>query len=280
MSRRGHRNWPRPLAASYVIRAAQPANLLLLPLLACQGAWVKRNVPRLAAASCEEGQLGGAGPAIRMALAGDSMAAGVGVEHNDDGLAGQLAAVVAGVSGRPVSWKVTARPGATAAYTTSTLVPQVTQWSPDIVAVAVGVNDVLRLRSFRAWRRDVTLLICALRRDLGRGVPLVLIGVPPVRYFKALPQPLRSVLGSRALVMDRTLGAVASRLGAVYVAVPTAVLRENPEQFFARDRLHPSALGYTELGQCVGPVIASQLSSEPLSPSAANPGGTQRDDHQ
>ena len=100
-----------------------------------------------------------------MALVGDSMAAGVGVADNDDGLAGQLAAVLARMSDRPISWKVIAQSGATARYATSNLVPQVRQWSPDIVAVAVGVNDVLRLRSFGGWQQDITVLVSALRRD-------------------------------------------------------------------------------------------------------------------
>ena len=79
--------------------------------------------------------------------------------------------------------------------------------------------------------------------------------MPPIRHFKALPQPLRAVLGMRALAMDRTLGVVAERLGVAHAALPTEALRKDPEQFFARDRLHPSALGYSELGRCVGPVM-------------------------
>jgi lysophospholipase L1-like esterase len=247
------------------MRMAQPVNLPLLPILVYQGSRVKKNVLRLPAADGDEGRADGTGTEVRLLLMGDSMAAGVGVEHNEDGFAGQLATAFAAESGRPVSWRVIARRGVTAQYVKEYFIHRMkdplNQWYPDVVVISIGLNELLRFRSFAGWQRDIQILIRDVRHQLGDGVPLLFAGMPPVGHFPVLPRPLRTVLGMRAKVMDKILSKVAAKSGAIHVPLPAEVLRESPGEFFARDRVHPSSRGYQELGRRMSPVVLAQLGS-------------------
>jgi lysophospholipase L1-like esterase len=250
------------------MRIAQPANLLLLPVLAYHGRQVKRDTPRLPEAEGDEGIVSGRGHALRLLVMGDSMAAGVGVDHNDDALAGRLATSLASDTGRRVSWRVIARGGATARYASWNFTHRIhdpfTQWRPDIVVISIGINDLLRFRRLAEWERDIGLLVSDLYSRLGHGMPLVFTGLPPIAHFPALPRPLRTVLAVRARVMERSLRKVAERTGAVHVPMPVHLMKNQPAAFFARDRFHPSTRGYQELGRHLAPVVTRQLA--PSSP--------------
>jgi lysophospholipase L1-like esterase len=94
-------------------RAMQPLAYALAPVLIYQGMGLRRRIPRLAEAADPAGIAAGAAPAVRLAVLGDSTAAGVGAARHQDALAGFLAAAVAGRTGRQVSWRAVARSGAT-----------------------------------------------------------------------------------------------------------------------------------------------------------------------
>ncbi len=248
----------------FVIRLAQPASLLLLPVLAHQGRRVKREVPRLPDADGKEGRVQGRAPEeMRLLVTGDSVAAGVGVDHNDDALAGHLAAFLASCTGRSVSWRVIARGGATARYVTrnftSRMLDPLTQWRPDAVVISVGLNDLLRFRRLTGWKHDIERLTADIHHRLGPATPVVFSGLPPVGHFPALPRPLRTVLASRARVMDRTLERVAERMGATHLTMPVHLMQDETASFFALDRFHPSARGYRELGRHFAQAITTTL---------------------
>ena len=85
------------------------ARIALGPLLLAQGAWVRRVTPRLPEAAGPRSVCTGAGPALSLLVTGDSSAAGVGVDTQEEALAGQLAARLA--AARRVRWTVLARTG-------------------------------------------------------------------------------------------------------------------------------------------------------------------------
>lgn len=62
----------------------------LLPSLLWQGYQVKKNTPRLAEASGERKGLIGQGQTLSILILGDSAAAGVGVQKQEDALLGAL----------------------------------------------------------------------------------------------------------------------------------------------------------------------------------------------
>ncbi len=231
-------------------RMLQPAGYLLAPVLIYQGGRLRRTIPRLPEAADPDGTAGGRAPAIRLAVFGDSTAAGVGAERHQDALAGLLGAAVAAETGRQVSWRAVARSGATS-RTARDLVPGlVTQdWRPDVIVLLIGVNDLKNLRRLREWDRDVPALLAAIGKTTG-GCPVIVSGMAPVSRFPALPQPMRAVLALRAKAMDQVLRRVA---GQRYVPVTSQMIRSG---FFAEDGFHPSSTGYRGwAAELAGPVV-------------------------
>jgi lysophospholipase L1-like esterase len=219
-------------------RATQPLAWLLAPVLSYQGNGLRRRIPRLPEAAGPAGTVPGASPPVRLAVFGDSTAAGVGAKRHRDALAGRLAVAVAQQTGRAVSWRAVARSGATS-RTVRELVPHLAggDWRPDVVVVLIGVNDLKNLRPLRQWDQDVVALLTAIGETTG-GVPVIVSGMAPVSRFPALPQPTRAVMALRARAMDHTLRGAA---GDGYMPVNTQMIGSG---FFAEDGFHPSSQGY------------------------------------
>lgn len=225
------------------VRASRPLAYALAPVLITQGVRVRRRTPVLPEAGGDRHGVEGAGDrdALAVLLIGESTAAGVGVPAQSDGLARALAARLAQRGGRPVSWRVAARTGSNARQALTGLLPQVSGDSYDVVVVALGVNDVLEMRSARAWQRDVAALVDALRQRLRPGGRIMLAGVPDLAGFPSLPQPTRAVLAMHARHLDLRLGRVAAAAPST-VHVPSP--RIDSPDLYAEDGFHPSAAGY------------------------------------
>lgn len=248
------------VAVALVYRLVLPVVFVLAPVLAWQGIKVKTRVPRFPEAAEPEGFAPGeVSPPLRVTLLGESTAAGVGVERHRDGLAGHLAAAVAGLTGREVRWRVVARPGATARAALREFVPRLREggWSPDVVVVTLGVNDLLRIRRPRIFQRDMHRLVRGIHQELG-PVSVVLTGLPPMRRLVILPQPLRAVIALRARALDHGVRAVAARVpGVRYVPIESSAWPPGGEEwFFAADRFHPSSEGYRTWAEVVADDVA------------------------
>jgi lysophospholipase L1-like esterase len=225
------------------VRASRPLAFAIAPILLAQGVRVRRRTPVLPEAGGERNGIEGesTGEPLSVLVLGESTAAGVGVPSQTDGLAPALAAGLARHHDRPVTWRVTAHTGFSARKTLARLVPQLPDETYDVVAVVLGVNDVLEMRSARAWQHDVTALLAALRPYLRAGGRIVLAGVPDVAGFPTLPQPTRAVLALHARHLDRRLARAAeSAPSAVHVRSP----RIDEPGLYAEDGFHPSAAGY------------------------------------
>ncbi len=80
--------------------------LVLSPVLARQGRRVRQRTPLLPEAAGERGGEAGAdldGQPLRLLVVGESTAAGVGVAHQDEGLAHRFATELAERRGAPVA---------------------------------------------------------------------------------------------------------------------------------------------------------------------------------
>lgn len=233
-------------------RWLQPANLLVMPVLAKQGKQLRASMPRLPEAEGAAGTVGQGGEPFELLVFGDSLAAGVGVAHNEDALTGHLAASLASATGRPVSWRVVARAGATASSLArkdlGRLADVATRCPPDLVVVLVGMNDLMRYRDLRRWRHDVRVLLRDVRAEVGDQAAIMAAGIPPVGQFPTLPQPFRAVFGRRAKVMDGILADVCASLDATHVRLHLEKIASG-STFFASDRFHPSADGYRQLAE-------------------------------
>ncbi|MEU4426952.1 SGNH/GDSL hydrolase family protein [Actinoplanes sp. NPDC024001] len=221
------------------------------------------RIPRVEPAGGDVfGETPGPGPALRLAILGDSSAAGFGAPDHASALAGQMASALAALTGRAVSWRVSARGGATARTAPLSLLPGLTDpagdWRPEVVLVVVGVNDTTRLRRPAVFRRDVARLITAIRAHLGEPVPILLAGLPPVHRFPALPAPLRFVLGSHARRLDGRLGALAQQLPATH-HLPVGQLPMDRPGLFAPDGFHPAPPAYRVWGRLLAAQAADLL---------------------
>ncbi|HEX6368098.1 MAG TPA: SGNH/GDSL hydrolase family protein [Longimicrobium sp.] len=256
-----------------MLRAASMLSVgVLAPVLVAQGRRVRRTTPRLPEApGPRAGEVAGAGTAVDLLVLGESPAAGVGAADHQEALAGQVARMLAAETGRPVRWRVLARNGVTAAAARDELLAPASGVVADVVVVALGVNDTLRLHSPGRWTSDLRALIGLLRERCG-PVPVVLASVPPMGVFPALPQPLRGVLGLRAAVLDRAAARMAGEMDAVR-HVPVPMPPGAVDDFFCADRFHPSPYGYALWGTALGRAAAAAL-GQPFTPRRPAPDPT------
>ena len=243
------------------LRVAAHAGLLLAPVLAWQGARVRRTVPPLPDASGPtHGECGDGGDAIDLLVIGESTAAGMGAPTHDVALAGCIARALAHHAGRAVRWRVLARSGATARAARDLVDGAHPPPRADVAVVALGVNDVLAIpRGDGAWARDLESLVTALRARCGAELPVVLAAVPPLGCFPALRHPLRWALGARARLFDAAAARLAARLPGV-VHAPASTLEAVADRgLFAADGFHPSPAGYRVWGESLGVVAATMV---------------------
>ncbi|MBS2964403.1 SGNH/GDSL hydrolase family protein [Actinocrinis puniceicyclus] len=224
-------------------------NPLLLPVIAAQGIWVRRRTEVLPhAAGPTTGTVGDQrdGRPLRIAVLGESTAAGCGVDTHDEGFTGSLARELSERSGRPVAWEVVGQYGATGRRVRHRLLPRL-GGDFDLAVLLAGANDVLARRAPREWRED----LCAIVDDLAvRCGQVVVVGLPPFAVFPSLPGTLRAYLAARAAVLDGVSRQVcAQRPRATFLTSTDAMAVA--ADFFARDGFHPSAYGYQRWAQMV-----------------------------
>jgi lysophospholipase L1-like esterase len=219
---------------------AQRALLLsLAPVLLAQGKYARAVTPRLREPPGEREGCAGSGPLLRLLIAGDSAAAGVGVEHQQTALSGQLAAALAPYFG--LHWRLIAQTG----YTTRDLLLRLAQEPAqtfDVAVLSLGVNDVTGAVRAGAWLARQRQLVRLLQQRFGvRRV--VLSSVPPMHQLRALPQPLRAVLGARARRFNAGLaGAVQSWRDCALLPMALPLDAEA----LASDGFHPGRATYRE----------------------------------
>ncbi|MGY2701928.1 MULTISPECIES: SGNH/GDSL hydrolase family protein [unclassified Nocardioides] len=198
------------------------------------------------------------GPAIKVALLGDSSAAGYGVDRVEQTTGALLASGVSERAGRRVYLREVAVVGAMSSDLSSQI-DKVLPTEPDVAVVLVGANDVTH-----------TVLPSASVRHLSEGVQrlqdagvAVLVGTcPDLGTVKPIAPPLKQVARawSRRLAAAQTIAVVeqggrtvslGSILGPEFAAAP-AVL-------FGPDQFHPSVDGYRSLVQVLLPSTLAAL---------------------
>ena len=184
---------------------------------------------------------------------------GVGVRSYDETLAAHIAAIYSERARSVVHWSAVGQSGATVAELSALLARQPQDsLKADIVVMAIGVNDVLRLRSPWQWRRSLRTLIDLLQ--VSTGCQLMLLSpIPPLWKFAMLPVPLRQVLGAQALVLDCVSQVVVARDSRVrHLRIPLL----DQTTMLCEDRFHPSSCGYREWARHVA--LAMPTSEHPL----------------
>ncbi|HET7683401.1 MAG TPA: SGNH/GDSL hydrolase family protein [Marmoricola sp.] len=210
------------------------------------------------------------GPAITIALLGDSSAAGYGVETVDQTPGVQLASGVVEAADRRVYLRSFAFVGAQS----SDLDGQISAalpMEPDVAVILIGANDVTH--TVRP-SQSVRLLEQGVRRLRAAGVEVVVGTCPDLGTVEPIAPPLRQVARawSRRLAAAQTICVVEA--GGRTVSLGSILGPEfaaSPALFFGPDRFHPSAAGYTSLASVLLPSVLAAvgvLTPEEMAPQA------------
>lgn len=202
------------------------------------------------------------GPAIRIAMLGDSTAAGYGVKEVEETPGAVLGAGIAQRADRRVYLREFAQVGAQSSQLADQ-VGRALRMEPDVAVIWVGANDVthgvMPSQSVRWLGEAVKTLTEA-------GVRVVVGTCPDLGTIRPIPQPLRQVARSwsRRLAAAQTIAVIeaggrtvslGSILGPEFDAAPTV--------FFGPDRFHPSAAGYSAAAHSVMPSVLAALGLGP-----------------
>jgi lysophospholipase L1-like esterase len=202
------------------------------------------------------------GPAIRVALLGDSSAAGYGVERVEETPGALLASGISEHAGRRVYLREYAVVGAES----SGLAAQIDRAlpiEPDVAMILIGANDVTHTVM---PSQSVRHLSEGVRRLREAGVEVVVGTCPDLGTVKPIAPPLKQVARawSRRLAAAQTIAVIkeggrtvslGSILGPEFAAAPALL--------FGPDQFHPSAEGYRA---CANLLIPSLLAALDLAP--------------
>lgn len=186
------------------------------------------------------------GPALKVALLGDSSAAGYGVERVEETPGALLASGVAEHADRRVYLRDFAVVGAKS----SDLADQIDRAlpiEPDVAIILIGANDVTHVVPPSVSVRNLSEGVRRLREA---GVAVVVGTCPDLGTIRPIPPPLKQVARSwsRRLAAAQTIAVIeeggrtvslGSVLGPEFLAAPALL--------FGPDQFHPSAEGYRSL---------------------------------
>ena len=238
------------------MRLSGPLAYGLLPILAAQALYVIARAERLPEAEGPRAGTIGNGPDLRLLILGDSSAAGVGVSHQDDALAGHLTRQL--TPSYKVNWRLIARSGITTSGALD-LAREASTEHFDIAITALGVNDATRLRAPEAFIADQARLGALLRTRFGVR-HIIRSAVPPLGQFRFLPQPLRREIGACASALDLSLQTLCERESDTSHLPFDAPLRPD---MLASDGFHPGAPIYAEWGRRLAEIVRYKAKSFP-----------------
>ena len=228
--------------------------LVLTPLLVAQALRTRARLPRLPEAEGERQGTVGDGPPLRLLIAGDSSAAGVGVVTQREALAGQLSTQLAEAAGTRVQWRLIAKTGLNTAQTLHLLQREPAQHF-DVAVIVTGVNDIIdQVPSHQALSAREALANW-LRNAWGLH-HVVFAPLPPVHELPGLPQPLRWVSGTDARRHDRALARwAATRSDVSRVEMDLRLNRG----VLAVDGFHPGEPVYRQTAAAIARHIAQRV---------------------
>lgn len=202
------------------------------------------------------------GPALKIALLGDSSAAGYGVDTVEETPGAFLASGVAEAADRRVYLSSVAKVGAQ----TKDLAGQIDRvlpMEPHLAVIFIGANDVTHAVPVKTSQR---LLRAAVTRLQSRGVQVVVGTCPDLGTIEPLAPPLKQIARawSRRLAAAQATVVVESDARAVALG---SVLAEEFSSFaellFGPDQFHPSAAGYARMSAAVLPTVVATLGFAP-----------------
>jgi lysophospholipase L1-like esterase len=202
---------------------------------------------------------------IRVAVLGDSSAAGYGVALPRETVGALIAAGLAEELRRPVDLRCFAVVGAESVH----LGPQVQRAlaeRPDVAVICVGGNDVThRVRVPFAVRH----LVEAVRALRAAGAEVIVGTCPDLGTIRPIQPPLRWLARhwSRQLAAAQTIAVVEAGGRTVsFRDLLGPAFEADPDRMFSSDRFHPSAEGYAAAAAALLPTVVAALAAPAAEP--------------
>ena len=268
--------------------ASVARDVLLAPIYLYQGRKIKRDTVRLPEPNGErhgQVQLNDAIESPRDAhkrtlnlmVVGDSAAAGVGSETQQEALVGNLIPVLTQQSAIQnqfdiLNWSLQATTGHTSFDILRRLYVLPAPSQPvDVMVLSVGVNDTTSKVSVDKWQQQIESIIAIAQRKFGVR-ELIFLSLPPMAQMPAIPAPLSNFVGAKASILDNTLQQVCAAHDSVtYMATdfPRMIAEHSNgtpidiKVMFASDGFHPSSLMYGYWAQQLSELIIQLLNPSP-----------------
>lgn len=196
-------------------------------------------------------------PPIRLAVLGDSTAAGYGVHRDRETPAALIAIGISDAARRPVHVTNVAVVGAMSRQLHAQ-VDAIGRTHPELAVILIGANDVThRIKPAESVRH----LEHAVRRLRQLGAEVVVATCPDLGTIRPLAQPLRSYARrlSRMLAAAQTIAVVGAGGRTVSLGDLLGPLFASRLDLFADDQFHPSAAGYAEAAKALLPSCLDAL---------------------
>ncbi|WP_139977942.1 SGNH/GDSL hydrolase family protein [Nocardioides litoris] len=202
------------------------------------------------------------GPAVKIALFGDSSAAGYGVDLVEETPGALLASGVAAQGDRRVYLREFCKVGAISADLGGQI-DRALPIEPHLAVILIGANDVTHVQM---PSESVRHLSEGVRRLRAAGVDVVVGTCPDLGTIKPIAPPLKQVVRawSRRLAAAQTIAVIAE--GGRTVSLGSILGPEfsaTPALLFGPDQFHPSAEGYRALVRILLPSTLAALGLAP-----------------
>ena len=259
-------------------------DVLFAPVYLYQGRKIKRDTVRLPEPNGERHgfvqlRKGNSEPSaqpkqtLNLLIVGDSAAAGVGSETQQEALVGKLIPILqkqATINEQfaVLNWSLQATTGHTSFDILRRLYIMPTPSEPiDIMVLSVGVNDTTSSVSVERWHQQIKDIITIAQRKFGVR-ELVFLSLPPMAQMPAIPAPLNNFVGAKASILDGILQQTCLTYDNVtYMATdfPRMIAEHSNgtpidiKVMFASDGFHPSSLMYGYWAQQLSELIIQLL---------------------
>lgn len=196
---------------------------------------------------------------LRLAMLGDSTAAGYGVERREQTTGALLAAALVAHTGCPVLFRSEARVGACSdrlEEQVDRLLEDGPEHAPQLAAIVVGANDVTHRMPQREAARQLGEAVSRLR---AAGCEVVVGTCPDLGTIRPVQPPLRWLARHWSRQLALLQGQAVTAAGGSSVPMGALLGPEFAEraELFGPDRFHPSAEGYQTAVAALLPSLAS-----------------------
>lgn len=269
--------------------ASVARDVLFAPVYLYQGHKIKRDTVRLPEPNGErhgQVQLNNANSSaantskdtqqtLNLMVVGDSAAAGVGSQTQQEALVGNLIPIltqqpIIQTTFHTLNWSLQATTGHTSFDILRRLYVLPAPSQPiDVMVLSVGVNDTTSNVSVHQWQQQIENIIAIAQRKFGVR-ELIFLSLPPMAQMPAIPAPLNNFVGAKASILDNTLQQICAAHDSVtYMATDFARMIDEHSNgtpidirvMFASDGFHPSSLMYGYWAQQLAELIVDLLDS-------------------